>query len=96
MDMNQNSALLDKWVGNAVFLWQLGGGLFDAADRDAVMADPGTQISVSLEETAWVAILEGYDKFGITLRHWGGGDEQIFLPWGAVLHIEGRPNNPAG
>ena len=61
MDGNQNSALLDRWVGDTIFLRQLGGEKIDAADMDAVVANPDGLSSIDLKETASFVIFEGYD-----------------------------------
>jgi hypothetical protein len=95
MDGNQNSALLDKWVGGTIFLRQLGGEKIDDADFARLVANPRALTSVRLEDTSSVVIFEGYDQFGITIRARGEEGGQSFVPWGAVLHIEGRPNRPA-
>jgi hypothetical protein len=96
MDMNHNSALLDKWVGTTVYLRQLGGEQIDDADFASLATNPRALTSVPLADTSSVVIFEGYDQFGITIRVRGEEGRQSFVPWGGVLHIEGRPNNPAG
>jgi hypothetical protein len=89
------NALLEKWMEHPVIL-----GLVEAPDlppeqMDRLDTEPGWGVDVSggLSRTASYLILS-YDRIGITVQTEEGAPQR-FIPWSAVLFIQGTVRDHA-
>jgi hypothetical protein len=96
MDGGHDRPLLDEWVGGKVFLRYLGTPNPDEEKIDELANDPGAlTLHSRLEVCSEYVFFERYDQFGIEVRDHPDRESEhanrIFLPWGAVLSILGKP-----
>ncbi len=89
------NALLEKWMEHPVFL-----GLVEAPDLapediNRIFNEPGWGVNVSggLSRTASYLLLS-YDRIGITVKTEERAPQR-FIPWSAVLFIQGTVQDDA-
>jgi hypothetical protein len=90
--MEYSNERLDEWVGRLVLLEYVMGPT-EELDRDdeefeQLFREPGAGVKHLMQARAAVVMLEGYDQIGLTVSTLGGRTR--FVPWGAVISIQGE------
>jgi hypothetical protein len=88
--MEHHNELLDAWQGQPVMATFLGGAELLAFEKPSkAFRHPSFGIEeVRKAKTAVYELVE-YDHLGVTFRRQEEGAPRFFVPWGAVLGIQG-------
>jgi hypothetical protein len=89
--MEYGNELLDRWVGHGILMHYVMGPTEELDEDDErferLFREPGFGVKQVMQARSAVFVLESYDQIGITVRDAGG--LSIFVPWGAVIRLQG-------
>jgi hypothetical protein len=87
--MERRNHLLDTWKGEPVLATLLGGADLTLEEISRAFQDPTFGIQDLPKAQTAVHELVEYDQLGVILRRREKGAPRFFVPWGAVLSIQG-------
>lgn len=88
--MEYKNELLDGWVGTPVVIKYADAPDLDPEQTKRAFEQPGRGVRVigGMSRTAVYRLL-AYDATGLTVRAEEEGTPGVFMPWGAVLAVQG-------
>lgn len=88
--MEYKNELLEEWVGRPVVLgYAEAPDLKNKEEIENVFHNPGYGYEGPAKHRTSVYLLMSYDNIGINVKTMEEGSAYTFMPWGAVLSIQG-------
>ena len=87
MDRGQDQTLLNRCLGQQIFIQLMGAPAPTDEHMRQLAEDPGKMVTAQPRVLSALVILESYDQFGIEVRSLTEDGGRFFLPWGAVLYV---------
>lgn len=94
--MEYRNEFLDTLVGESVLVKQVTAPDADEEFASDFAENPLTASTQLLQSRTAVFVLAGYEGLGATLKFADGSPDPIFVPWSAIIELQGLDEDAGG